>query len=443
MQIPPEKIQEIIDRTDLVAVVSRHVELKRSGNSHKGLCPFHGEKTPSFYVFGSDRGRFKCFGCDAGGDAIAFVQRIDGKSFLDAVKQLAKEAGVTLEEREDPLAKERAQLYEANEVARRHFEERLWSPAGQPGRAHLKARGVSDEIARRFHLGYALNSWDDLSQRLAKDGILEWGAKAGLCAPRKSGEGFYDVFRGRLTVPIRAVEGRTVAFGARLIEETPRPDGDKGPKYLNSRETPVYRKSETLYALDLARDTIRQSRSAVLVEGYFDAIGLFTAGVTNAVALCSTALTQGHLAALTRVGAQELVLLLDGDAAGQKAVERLAGPILAAGARARVASLPAGDDPDTFAAREGRAAVERLIASAAPLTEHLLERALPRGSAAAWEEKVAALKLIMPVVEQMPEGLERTLFVEQIARHLGVAVSDVKAQLRNDAQLKAAKAPRP
>ncbi len=437
MQIPPEKIQEILDRIDIVSIVSRHVELKRSGRSFKGLCPFHGEKTPSFYVFASDRGRFKCFGCDAGGDAISFVQRVSGQTFVDTVRTLARETGVSLEEREDPAAKERAKLYEANELARRFYEERLWSPAGQAGRAHLEARGVSEEIARRFHLGYAVNAWGELTNHLVQSGMIEWGAKAGLCAPRKS-DGYYDSFRGRLMIPIRAAEGRTVAFGARLIEETPRADGEKGPKYLNSRETPVYRKSETLYALDLARDTIRQKKTAVLVEGYFDVIGLFTAGVTHAVALCSTALTSGHLAALTRAGAEEVVLLLDGDAAGQKAVERLAGPILASGTRAKVACLPAGDDPDTFAAREGKGGVERLLLEAAPLTVHLLQLALPKGNASAWEEKIAALSRLGPVVEQMPAGLEKTLFISEIARHLGVAESAIAGHL---APAQAQKAP--
>lgn len=429
MQIPHEKIREILDRTDIVQVVSRYVELKHTGRAFKGLCPFHGEKTPSFHVFGPPRPGFKCFGCEVAGDAIAFLQRIEARSFVDTVRALAKETGVTLEEREDPQAKERARLYEANEIARRFFEERLWSPAGRAGRAHLEARGVSEEIARRFHLGYSVNAWGDLTDHLVRNGMIEWGAKAGLCAPRKSGDGYYDSFRGRLMIPIRAPEGRTIAFGARLIEEMPRADGDKGPKYLNSRESPVYRKSETLYALDLARDTIRQKKTAVLVEGYFDVIGLFAQGITNAVALCSTALTAGHLAALTRVGAEELVLLLDGDAAGQRAVERLAGPILATGTRARVATLPPGDDPDTFAVREGAAGVERLLLAATPLTVHLLQLALPRGPESAWEEKIAALGKLAPVLAQMPAGLQKTLFVSEIARHLGVAESAIRTHL--------------
>lgn len=433
MQIPPEKIQEILERIDLVALISRYVELKKAGRSFRGLCPFHGEKTPSFHVFPESR-HYKCFGCDEGGDAISFLKRQGALSFVDAVRELAKEAGVTLEERDDPAARERAQLLEASELARRHFEERLWtSPLAKLGREHLAQRGVGESLARQFCLGYALNGWNDLADRLVKEGILEWGARAGLCAPRKSGDGYYDVFRGRLMIPIRSPEGRTVAFGARLVEET-RPGAEPGPKYLNSRESPLYRKGETLYALDLARDEVRRTRSAILVEGYFDVIGLFSAGVRNAVALCSTALTPGHLAALARADAKELVLLFDGDAAGLKAVERLAAPILAAGVSARVACLPEGDDPDTFAMREGKSGVDALLKAAPPLSEHLLERALPRGRASVFEEKMAALARFRPLIEGMPLGMARALLIAQLAEHLGVSEGEVKAHLVAEAK---------
>ncbi len=441
MQIPPEKIHEILERTDLVALVSRHVELKKSGRAYKGLCPFHGEKTPSFHVT-PERRIFKCFGCDAGGDAIAFQMRISGRPFVEVVRELAKEAGVTLEEREDPASRERAQLLEANEQARRLFEDQLWKdPRAAPGREHLAKRSVSEELARHFGLGYAVNAWNEVVNRFVREGILEWGARAGLCAPRTKSDGFYDVFRGRLMIPIRSPEGRTVAFGARLIEENPRPDGNSGPKYLNSKDSPLYRKSEVLYGLDLAKDEIRRSRTAVLVEGYFDVIGLHGAGVKNAVALCSTALTAGHLQALSRADAQDLVLLLDGDAAGLKAVERLAGPILASGAKARVACLPQGDDPDTFALREGKAALDSLVEKAPVLSRHLLHQCLPSPRTSSLEEKLAALARLTPVLEQMPAGVAKSMFLTELADHLGVPESDIKAHLNRE--VKAAPRPKP
>ncbi len=426
MLIPPEKVQEILERTDLVALVSRHVELRKSGRTFLGLCPFHAEKTPSFNV-NPERRFFKCFGCDASGDAITFLQRLHGRSFVETVRELAREAGIEIEQRVDPAMEERSRMLQASELARRHFEERLWNdPRAALGRQHLEQRNVPAEIARQFSLGYALNSWNDLGDRLVKEGALEWGARAGLCAPRQSG-GFYDVFRGRLMVPIRSPEGRTIAFGARRVEEMQ--GGEPGPKYLNSRESPLYRKAETLYGLDLAKEEIRRQKTAVLVEGYFDVIGLYSAGVRNAVALCSTALTPGHLAALSRVDAKELVLLLDGDAAGLRAVERLAGPILATGTNARVATLPEGDDPDTFAFREGAAAVERLLDGAPALSAHLLHRTLPRGLAHSFEEKMAAVARLKPVVEQMAPGMAKDLFIAEIAAHVGVAESSVRGHL--------------
>lgn len=442
MQIPPDKIQEILERTDIVALISRHVELKRSGRSFKGLCPFHGEKTPSFHV-NPERRFFKCFGCEAGGDAISFLTRMTGRSFVEVVRDLAKDAGVSLEEREDPAARERTQLREANLFAQRHFEQRLWDgPLGEKGREHLKKRGVGEDLARRFGLGYAPNSWNDLSALLLKEGILEWAATAGLVAQKTQADGYYDVFRGRLTIPIRSTDGRAIAFGGRLVEYNERPDRDPPPKYLNSRESPLYRKSETLYALDVAKDEIRKRKSAILVEGYFDVIGLFSAGVQHAVALCSTALTSGHLAALTKAGAEELVLLLDGDSAGLKAVERLAGPLLASGVKARVAALPDGDDPDTFALREGSAAVDDLVGQAPALSEHLLRRALPQGKASSFEEKMGALARFRPLLESMQPGMARTLLMTQLADHLGVPESEVRASLRQE--LKPARpSPRP
>ncbi|HEX4621335.1 MAG TPA: DNA primase, partial [Myxococcaceae bacterium] len=345
--IPEQKIEEILERVDLVALVSRHVELKKSGRNFKGLCPFHGEKTPSFQVNPEMR-RFKCFGCNAGGDAIAFVQRYLGKSFVDAVRELAREAGVDLEAAEDPSARERAQLREVTSLAAEHFKARLWDEqAGAQARHYLQERGVPDEMTRAFGLGWAPAAWTELADKMREAGVLEWGVKAGLAAPRSRGDGYYDMFRGRLFVPIRSPEGRTIAFGGRLLE------GEEGPKYLNSRESKLYNKSEVLFGMDLARNEIRRLKAAVLVEGYFDCIGLHQVGVKHTVALCSTALTQGHLSLLSRSEAKELVLLLDGDEAGRKAVERLAGPLLAAGTPTRVGLLPQGEDPDTFARKVG------------------------------------------------------------------------------------------
>ena len=409
---------------DLVTLVSRHVELKKAGRTYKGRCPFHEEKTPSFNV-NPEMKRYKCFGCQAGGDAISFVQRYMGKSFVDSVRDLAREVGVDLESAEDPTLRERQQIKEATDAASEHFRAMLWdAKAGELPRKYLLERGVTEESARVFGLGWAPAEWDLLAKRLLTLGILEFGHKAGLVAPRKTAEGFYDMFRGRLIVPIRSPEGRTIAFGGRLLV------GDEGPKYLNSRESRLYNKSETLYGADQAREDLRRVKTAVLVEGYFDCIGLHQVGLKNTVALCSTALTPGHLTLLKRLEARDVVLLLDGDDAGLKAVERLAASLLATGTPTKVALLPAGDDPDTFARREGLDGVQRLIASAEPLSRHLFLTALPAGANASFEEKMEALARLKPTVEALPLGLFRSAFISALSQYSGLPAQELEVTLR-------------
>jgi len=428
LRIPEHKIEEVRERADIVAVVSRYVELKKSGRSFKGKCPFHQEKTASFHVT-PDLQRFHCFGCQVGGDAIAFLQRYLGKSFVDTVKDLARDVGVELELSYDAGSRERQQLKEVTDFAAEHFRALLWDEQrGRKAREYLHGRGVSDEVARSFGLGWAPMSWTDLSDRLLTAGMLDWGVKAGLVQKRPTAEGYYDLFRGRLIIPIRSPEGRTIGFGGRLLE------GAEGPKYLNSRESSLYRKSETLYGFDLAREEIHKRRSAVLVEGYFDCIGLHLVGAKNAVALCSTALTSGHLAALQRADAKELVLLLDGDEAGRAAVERLAGPLLAAGASAKVALLPEGDDPDTFARKQGGEAVRSLVLSARPLSQYLFSSVLPQGPSASFEEKMRALERLKPVVAQLPVGLTRSALMLALASHFGLPAAELEAELKGKAR---------
>lgn len=421
--IPEHKIEEILERVDLVTLISRHVELKKSGREYKGRCPFHQEKTPSFYVVPEKRFYF-CHGCRASGDAVSFVQRYLGKTFVDAVKDLAQQVGVDVEAAQDPTAKERQQLKEATDLAAEHFRSLLWQDEGRTARQYLANRGVSEETAQAFGLGWAPNAWSLLADKLTKNGMIEWGVKAGLVSRRNNADGYYDFFRTRVMVPIRAPEGRPIAFGGRLLGQ------EEGPKYLNSKESRLYNKSETLYGMDQARDEIRRRKAAILVEGYFDCIGLHQVGVRHAVALCSTAITPGHLQLLRRAEAQNLILLLDGDQAGLNAVERLAGPLLAAGAAARVALLPQGDDPDTFARREGADGVDRLIQGAQPLTSHIFATVLPQGAQATFEEKMAALERLKPMAAQLPMGLVRSAFLNAVGGHFGLPVGDLESELR-------------
>jgi DNA primase len=400
------------------------VELRKSGRSYKARCPFHEEKTASFHVTPELR-RFKCFGCQAGGDVIAFVQRYLGRSFVDAVRELAREVGVDLESAVDPLSEARRQLREVTDVAAEHFKGHLWNPQqGRVAREYLAGRGVTEETARRFGLGWAPLSWNELTDALLKAGMLDWGLSAGLVHKRPQAEGYYDVFRGRLIVPIRSPEGRTVAFGGRLLE------GEAGPKYLNSRESPLYSKSETLYGMDQAREEIRRRRCAILVEGYFDCIALHQAGIRNVVALCSTALTSGHLSLLARGDAKELILFLDGDEAGRKGIERVAGVLLSSGASARVALLPENQDPDSFVQTGGEAAARAVLERARPLTEHLFNEALPRGRQGSFEDKMSAVERLKPIAAAMPVGLVRSAFFAAMGNHFGLPAAELESALR-------------
>ncbi|WP_257455415.1 DNA primase [Archangium lipolyticum] len=434
--IPEHKIQEVLERVDLVNLVSRYVELKKAGREFKGRCPFHQEKTPSFYVVPEKRFYF-CHGCRASGDAVSFVQRYLGKTFIDAVRDLAREVGVDLEAAQDPGARERQQLKDVTDQAAEHFRTLLWEEEGRRAREYLASRGISEETARAFGLGWAPAAWTSLADRLAKVGMIDWGLNAGLISKRQKGDGYYDFFRSRLIIPIRAPEGRPIAFGGRLV------DAEEGPKYLNSRESRLYNKSETLFGMDQARDEIRRRKAAVLVEGYFDCIALHQEGVKHTVALCSTALTPGHLKVLGRAEARELFLLLDGDQAGLAAVERLAGPLLAAGAAAKVALLPQGDDPDTFIRREGATGLERLLAEARPLTHHVFLTVLPQGKEASFEEKMAALERLKPVSAQLPVGLVRSAFFTALSAWCGLPAAELEATLRGKAPPQVKPVPKP
>ena len=412
-QFSPQTLEELRRRVDLVGLISRHVALQPSGREFRGLCPFHEERTPSFYVV-PEKGFYFCHGCRARGDAVGFVQKLLGQSFVEAVRSLAQEVGLTLEAPQGPVLEERQRLREVTQLAEQHFQALLASEEGTPAQGYLVSRGITDETARQFGLGWAPAAWGRLTQVLERTKQVEAGLAAGLVQPRTRGEGCYDFFRGRVMIPFRAPDGRTLGFGGRLV------GAEEGPKYLNSKESPLFSKSDTLFGMDRARDEIRRLRRAVLVEGYFDCLMLHQVGVRNTVALCSTHLTPGHLQALSRAEARELVLLLDGDAAGLAAVERLAGPLLAAGASAQVALLPQGEDPDTFARREGEEGVRRLLAEARPLTLHLFTTVLPAGREATFEAKMLALPRLRGVASAIPAGLTRSAFFEALSTHLGV-----------------------
>lgn len=313
-----DAVEQVRERTDIVELIGQQVTLKKSGRNFKGLCPFHQEKTPSFYVFPDDQ-HFKCFGCGAGGDAFSFVMQSERVDFKEALRTLAERAGVELAAAPPPPSagqvEQHARLFELNSRAANFFSHVLWNTqSGEPARQMLERRGVDRATAERFQLGYAPDRWDALLSISTKRGAtVEELIAAGLVTPREDG-GAYDRFRGRLIFPIRDREGRIVGFGGRLL-------GDGQPKYLNTPQTDIFDKSANLYALDLAQDAIRAARKVVVVEGYMDAIAAHQFGYLNVVASMGTALTEQQVR-LVRRGVDEIILALDADAAGQKAARR-------------------------------------------------------------------------------------------------------------------------
>ncbi|ACG71995.1 DNA primase [Anaeromyxobacter sp. K] len=451
--IPDAVIDQIRERVDVVAVIGRHMELKRSGRTWKGNCIFHGERTPSFHVYPEDK-HFKCYGCGAYGDVFTFLQRLEGKEFPEVVRALAQEVGVEIPEAaEEDSAEARAKRKERNEVlaasdaAARYWAARLASRFGAPARAYLERRGVTEESVRRFRLGVAADAWNDLAPRLKEKGIgVAALQRAGLVIEReRDGGGTYDRFRNRLMFPIAGMDGQVIGFGGRALGD------EQGAKYINTPETPLYKKSKVLYGLDLARETIRKTRSAVLVEGYFDVIGLHQVGVTGAVAVCGTALTPEHVELLSRCDCREVTVLFDGDVAGLAAPAKAAQALFPAGMAGKVAVLPSAagkSDPDEYARANGRAGVDALLTAAVPLSEFLVDRAVERACGdrpreAALERKLAAVRELEPFVRMMPEGLARSVFEDMIARRLDLDPGALRTELSAERRRPGVPAPAP
>ncbi len=371
-RIPRHLIDEIRARTDLVALVERRVKLKQRGNSHVGLCPFHQEKTPSFHVI-PHKQIYHCFGCGAGGDCFRFLTELEGLSFVDAVKELAAGAGVTIEERdlspeELRRSKERSSRFDALAAASSFFHAILMTrPEGEAARAYLKGRGFSPQTAETWRLGVAPDGWTTTLDRLTREGFSpELLLDAGLVRRSARSGNLYDAFRRRLIIPITDERGRVIAFGGRLLE-------GEGPKYINSADGPTYEKSKVLFGLHQARQPIQQKERALLVEGYFDVISLHEAGFKEAIATCGTALTASHLETIRKLTGT-LVALFDSDEAGARAAERTLPMCFAAGVEPLRLELPGAKDPDELIQAEGPKAMEAALNRTTPLLDWLVDR---------------------------------------------------------------------
>lgn len=385
--------EEIRERLDLVEIIGQYVALRRSGQRFVGLCPFHQESTPSFNV-DPQRGLWHCFGCGEGGDLFAFVMRQEGVDFAEALRILARRAGVQLEHgpQADQRRHHRDLLERAHEIAHEHFRRNLFEhPQAAPARRYLRTRGLNRWAIETFGLGYALDSWDDLLNTLAAEGVNpDIAQEAGLVKPGERG-GRYDTFRDRIMFPISDPTGRIIAFGGRAL------DPENPAKYLNSPETPLFRKRRSVYALPLAREEITRQRRAIIVEGYMDVIALHQAGVRNVVAGLGTALSRDQLDLLGRY-AEEVVLIYDADAAGARAALRNLEVIEGAGVAVSLVVLPEGLDPDDFVRSRGADAFTELLAERISPIEYELrmifaaqEDAGPEGMAGAAREAVEVL----------------------------------------------------
>lgn len=417
-------LDQVRARSDIVEVLGQYLDLKKAGKNYVGLCPFHPDRRPSLSV-SPDRQMFYCFACGAGGDVFTFVMKREGLPFVEAVRLLARRAGIPWPERrltpaEEARSRHRRRLLEALDLAAQAFAGWLAGPGGEPARAYLSRRGVSEETARRFGLGYAPPGWHSLSRLLAGRGFTEGElVDAGLVVPREGG-GVYDRFRNRLMFPIWDLHGQVIAFGGRALDESQ-------PKYLNSPESPVFQKGSTWYALHLAREAIRREQRAVVVEGYMDVIAAHQAGFASVVASMGTAFTreqarvlQGYCSAVT--------ICYDADVAGQSATWRSLEILRDLGLRVYVASLPAGDDPDSLLRREGRDALARVLERALPLVDYRLE--LATRTASTVEGKLQAVANIIPLLADLSSPVEREAYVREAARRLGTSEEALWQELR-------------
>lgn len=424
--IHDDVVEEVRARADIVELIGEHVALKRSGKDFKARCPFHEERTPSFYVVPS-KGFYKCFGCGESGDVFTFLMKRLGLSFLDSVRLVAERAGVEIREesregREDPYR----HLYEANSFAQEFFGKSLWEEkTGKDARAYLKGRGIGRETAERFGLGYAPDAWRALREGGAVHGIDDAVLlEAGLLIQREEGKEPYDRFRNRVIFPIESTSGRVLAFGGRVLGK----EAKGMPKYLNSPETPVYHKGEVLYGLSWAKNAIRREEGALVVEGYMDAVSLAATGIENVVAPLGTSLTQDQARLLARY-CTRVFLLFDSDPAGLKATFRAGDVLLAAGLHPAVVTLPPGEDPDTIVRKEGPEGVREYLSQALDVLDRKFQILEERDYFSSIERTRGAVDRLLPTLRAAKDPALRDIYVAKVAERTGVRRETLNAEL--------------
>ncbi|HKQ34260.1 MAG TPA: DNA primase [Nitrospiraceae bacterium] len=415
--ISEDVINQVRDRVDIAEVVGHHVSLTRAGQNLKGLCPFHQEKSPSFTVSPS-RQIFHCFGCGAGGNVFTFLMRITGANFPETVRELGQKFGIDIPDSgpsAGPHAAQASRIEPLNRAAMAWFQQSLRDGvAGAMARDYLASRGIRPETIERFEIGCALAEWDGLIKALSKQGFAQSDlAAAGLTVAREHASGAYDRFRARVMFPITDLRKRVVGFGGRIL-------GEGTPKYLNSPDTPLFKKGQTLYALDLAREAVARLKTVIVVEGYFDAVALHQAGLTHTVATLGTALTAEHIQVLRRF-ASKVVLLFDPDQAGVRAALRGLDLFVNSGLGVKVVTLPAGEDPDTYVRKEGPEAFTRLEEQAPSLLDFALEHSVSTAESSTIEGRIRSVDDVLRILQKSEHPIEREERIRVVAERLGVS----------------------
>jgi len=418
MSIPKEKIEEVRERASIVQVINEYVPLTKRGHNHVGLCPFHSEKSPSFTV-NEEKKIFYCFGCNETGNVITFLMKKDGLAFPEAVRALASRYGITIKESRSEAPDEREQVYAALKAASEYFTGMLRASEGDPAKEYLKGRGLTGELAKRFHIGFAPNRWDGLFAFLKKRGIgIDAACKAGLLVKKDKGPGYYDRFRNRVIFPITDVRGRIIGFGGRALDEK------SLPKYLNSPESPVFKKGETLFGLAQAKEAVSKEGFVLVVEGYFDLVAMHRHGFLNSVATMGTALTTDHIRILKGY-TSSIYALFDSDDAGKKAALRGLNLFLNEDISCRAVLLDQGKDPDEFLQLAGPDALREAIVDAPTLMEFYLGTLRSRLNMSAPEGKKKYFEDALSYLSKIGNLAERGHYATIVASTLGIGVDSV------------------
>ena len=413
ISIPDHIIDEIRDRTDIVTVISDHVVLKKVGKNFKGLCPFHSEKTPSFSV-SPDKRIYHCFGCGVGGNVFKFLMEIQNISFPEVLKVLAERAGIPLplnssDHSTDPGHKERESLRKLNEAATRYFQSLLKNPeGGLSARNYLTSRNFEAETLERYRVGWAAPTWKGLLTHVQQKSSItqEQLLKSGLIIKKEDSSTVYDRFRGRVIFPIKDLHSNIIGFGGRSINE------EDQPKYLNSPETLLYQKSETLFGMDQAKQAIRKENQVILVEGYFDQMRAVQHGVEYVVATCGTALTAKQ-ASMLRNHAETAILIFDSDSAGRSAAEKGFDILLEHGMNVKIVVLPDGQDPDSFIQEQGAESFLEKIRNAKPFMESYIDALVRESPGQTPADKVKMANQILPLLTKIKNTVERSAWLEK------------------------------